>query len=921
MTPGVVSAHVPLDAVYIPARLTPARHMQVADDSGEVEGDDINRVGSSLVKWLDSCAPATKITVVSGRVGSGKTELLRQTRRTLAERARTDAQAPLPLLITARALASSEVVAGGQVPSVAVEQLPLRGDLIQTLQAASSTEWLYLIDGLDEAPMAMWDRVRAIAQVPTCRARHVVVASRPPIPPLAARVLHLSPWTEGQFEQFLSAWEEYAPAAVRGLRASSQYQGGRHELFRYPLTATLCLAIVQNNDTLPPGRTQLFATICDLLFRRWYNRRGHSAISWRDVAEVVEDLALLYLREKRSSLRWEEVSNAVLAIEVDDTDTDMEVTLERAFGVFVSFDGGQSYDFLFRGLAEHLAGRALLRQGDASVIGAAGEPWGEEVVRHAVGYDMLRNHGDGTRLLRQLVAIETRGLRDLRSLLIAIRVAADMGEKAAGVAEDIALATAMPLFDETSHWIGERIATAVRELAAAGGPVMKLLWQYCRMHLQSRREPITWYQAQEEQAAEFWLAALQDRDAGVRILACERLAPYVDDPVVRNALLLMCLDDSYFPAGQVPLVAGSILRQAQRDEHFVTMKQTLISMLDWREQFPPGAAALALRPDEVEPARLAWALRRSFEGCKSVPRKPIEELARAPGGKAALDEAAPGWEEWLADHFHLRWAPIPKEEYLLVAPPSSFVRWLIVRAFGPGWHHLDPADRTNLPRSSVEDLCRAALHRPELLLSSWPLGGQPPRIVPYEAQKALGRAALRHEAIRTRLIDDWILPDSKRDISDFPGIALEPLVIRGDSDAIEIYSKWLDDVSLYGFPNPDFPSPDPAVFRHSLVAESGYRKCLSAWRYATKGRVKEGQRTRLHATTAGILLNHFWPIWIDDTDFVSQISRWIRSPQIERFNEICYAFDGVHLPQEIRTRLIGQLRSRLLRYLRILPNQ
>lgn len=156
----------------------------------------------------------------------------------------------------------------------------------------------------------------------------------------------------------------------------------------------------------------------------------------------------------------------------------------------------------------------------------------------------------------------------------------------------------------------------------------------------------------------------------------------------------------------------------------------------------------------------------------------------------------------------------------------------MIRAFATGFHHLgakevDAAQARNMD-GSIEELCRALYFRPELL-PRLRLNEHIGPLIPATAQRHLGRAAATHTRVREELLAAWEQnPNAQRLVSVYPGVALEPLVLRGDEEAIAVYAAWLP-VSPYTWPF-DFPSPDRAVFAIPRIKEAALAGARYVWK-------------------------------------------------------------------------------------------
>lgn len=920
---SAAGAVVSLREVYIPPQLiqsslsatTVSMEVRSGDaPSREDRQDDAQLFPASLTRWLIAVDEEHALLIVAGEMGSGKTELLHCTRHELARTAMEDHQAPLPILIKARDLAADAKMP--ELAAAASKQLAMQVGNLEILLRDESTRWVYLIDGLDEADPATWRSVRALARTTQCRATRVVATTRPSPPPgVKQTVLLLSPWNASERERFLERWQAFDADAVRVLRESPQYQGSRDDLMANPLTATLALAVASRGGALPHSRAVLFGEIVDILSQEWARTRDPQSLRWADVASALQEVALQYLQERRSHVPRELLHDALERL-APDRALEMERDTERRFGVLVRLDGGHGYDFLLRGIAEYLAGQALLERGIDAIPDASQEAWAEEPVRHAVG---LAEKRDSLVILGRLLQDGRPGPEPaeewLRPLLSAIRACADRRTLPPKVTKVLVKAICIALFDEESSWVGDRVADAVRVLAASGSSLTKALWQVCYQHLTNPiAQPVTWYMSQRDRSAEWWRHALRHRDAKVRAVACRRLASHVDDPEVREDLVFMLLDEGFVPPPA--LIAGQALRGATRNSHFASIQETLLELLKEGGQFSAGGAALALLPDEADPRALARALSMADEGCRMI-AAPLRELADAPGGREALDAVWPDWPERQDEEWSMMPFPAPSTtgEDPGRRPASRHVRRRILRAFALGLHHLDTEQvREALDHAGDavnDDLCRALYHRPDEFLPLLRLGERTNGIFYLETQRELGRAALKHPQVRDALLDAWDThPDAKRVIMSYPGAALEPLVCRRDERAVEVYASWLE-VSNYMLPGEETPHPDPAVFDVPEVAEAARTRVRNAWEYATRGRDQDGQRSYLAPQTVRNILGHFWPVWIHDVQLVDEVLQWLEGDETGKVTAALWALTRGPLPDDTRRRVESVLLARL----------
>lgn len=921
------ATRVLLEDVYIPPRLRMPNSLASLAD--RAEGEDI-LLDDWLVDVIDRHRE-TRLVILLGEMGRGKTELMHRALRWFAERALGNPHAPLPLLLRARDFPATSGVKG------ICEAAGDSQSLVSPLFENANTRWIYLVDGLDEADVTVRDRLHSLIRLPAFRADIVIATSRPPEPLLPkAAVLALAPWKDAQVTSFLNQWAGTDASAVESLKRIRVAAPGIDELLRNPLTATLCLLVARRAQTLPINRALLWTEMIEHLVEDWLGQRNIEA-SPEQIVPVLEDIALQHVVSRQSAVERSALMSA-LRPAAPEAARSLEKHVGRALGLLIERSDG-NYDFLFRSLAEHLAGRALLRRGREAVVTVAHESWAEEPVRHAIGYAAAANRGTDCRrmlsmLLGQSLRRSVRHAHQLRPLLIAIRAAADVGEIAASLGRRFSIVVGSFLFEETSTWKGARVAEAVQVLAGTGGSLMMQLWERCCSCLPTvaNYEPVDWYISRPNLPVVHYLQALLHRDADVRAVACLHLGKYAALPAVRGYLSLMCLDGGFtwlMPA----MMAGLALRQAPRYPEFAQSLDWLRNLLSWRAQVPSGAAALALYPDEADMHHLASALREIAAFDDRLLITPVQELAEASNGVAALDAAWPQWRERI-ERARLEEQPrlgilqskAEKMPSTPAPPPSSHVRRRIGRAFGPGLFHLESHDVLTAPgislQASISEICHLAYDYPDEALDYLRLTSSRD-LFPPDAQEALGRAAERHPVIRNAIIEAWTKNEHAQNLLGvYPGLALEPLVIQGDdAHAMEIYTQWLRKISPHTFPFSDFPSPDPAVFKIHSIKDAALARVRDAWHKSTRGYLDHGKRVRLAATTAGLLMHCFWAAWIDDKSILAELQRWFRSGQPERRVAVMHALSGGPIPLHLAPVVDELLLSQLKQCLRGSPNQ
>ncbi|XXY54830.1 hypothetical protein WME91_27235 [Sorangium sp. So ce269] len=865
----------------------------------------------SLRAWLQVLDGNERTLVVFGEVGSGKTELLALTAAELAADAEAGHDQPIPLLVDARTL-----IAGG-LEQAARARWPAVSESVIRLLEAPKICWIVLLDGLDEAGPRGLDAASSLQRSLGNRLHALAITTRPSLRPSLPGALEvwLPPWTNEETAQFLVRWQDHDPEAVAALRRSP-HRGSLATLCANPLTATFCLLVARHEPEALRSRASVYHAIVKYLFDAWAQARseltGRASVRFRSVAPVLRRLALEVVRRERSTIPRQDVA-ALLRRETPDEEWTVKEALELDLGVLV-YTPDDSYEFSIRGLAEHLAGQQLLEAGVSAVAAAALEPWSEEVCRQAIGWAALTERRLAISILEALLRDEKKDNIvftnvHLRQVLVATQAAADLGEEAKPIVEKLSNACLRRLLDETSLWVGDRVAKATAELMLAGARCWEPLEQNCiKLACDDRPGRAAWYKAQGWDDPAVWIDLLHERDPEVRRVTVERLATWVDEPDVRRRLVLETLDDGFDIITSTPaLAAAQALRLARRDDHFVEQRQQLLLHLKRGGQLGACAAAVALLPEEADPVLLAAALREGSTG-HMFPPVIAEELARGEAGRSALQRVWPDWTEYAA-----KWRPAcypePSSPGEGRQPASEPVRNRLIRAVAPALRGASVVQRVldaNL-FAAPDTVCELAQDYPEIIspLLKLPSNDQIPLLSPA-AQNTLGCAALIHSALRDQLLDLWESIGPRSGIKDhrmvvrqrYPGHALEPLIRQNDAGAINAYSEWLPNA-----PDLMIPRPDPTPLPPEILAPAPIRMAAQAhvdfvWGYATKGIVDgtTGKRSFLMSTTAGATLHCLWPVWHEDISLRSELHTWILNGDVNRFTAALHALEGLILP-------------------------
>ncbi len=762
-------------------------------------------------------APPRKLLAVLGEAGSGKSQLLRRCWSDLAEAALKDSQAAVPFILRAQDLARTSIAE--VIPS-------LVGHEAARVHRQTDIR-IYLIDGMDEvAPKDqpqvrerlrdLVDDPRAIAVAVTCRPSH-----RVEVPP-GAQVLWLEPWSVADAELLMARWERHDAEAVRRLR-ETPHAGS---LATSPLILSLALWVAHDEPEALRSRSRVFSRVVEKLALGWPEGRGGEldrlTDQWRTLEPALGALAWNMLSTGVSDIPRAELQGQLRAIGRHRVELWLDQA-DRQLGLLVRTGTG-GYAFLLRPLAEHLAGLHLATRDDAEILATSDQIWGAEVVRHAVGH--LADLGDHARAQRLILALvegweedfqTALGLRilvrpmRLRRVLVAARACAEVGEAVASQAKQFAEVFWAYLSEETSVWVGDRMAAAVEEIAAAGGVVWEGLRVDVRQTLYSgRTTPLPWFLGHMPDDPQKLLFFLLHRDDDVVSFVLENIGPNLRT-TEGIALLITTLvaNQDWTHGGWMPvpsLQAARLLRSMELGE----VKASLATRLGDGE-ITSYLSAVVLGPDDADPAQLAWNLREASRRLAWRLRDIVEALAATPAGEVAL---ATTWPDWQTESKLPEPLRMPHDSEATIPAPTSVVRRRLNRALfactalNDLERNLVVAWARNSEADSITYLCKMADRAPQVVLNllrpdSRPLDTeQAPRPLvqlPNTAQLALAKFAKTHSGIRETLIAWW------RDLAEkqsfwitYPGRALEELARADDEEATNIYAEWLSHLPISG---------------------------------------------------------------------------------------------------------------------------
>jgi hypothetical protein len=387
---GITGKRIDLAPLYVPLQLEdvdrPVHHEPECSSNTPLQPHSHKHEQTEVNSWHESASDTSIILV--GEIGSGKTELLLRRYRDALKLAEADPTRPLPLWLPVSRLPASFDIHDLH------RQLHFTADEFTQLIRSEQATFLIFLDGYDEAP-ARAQQILDITQDALGRClRRVEVSTRPGFAPRVprAKTVKISPWTDDQSALFQQLWAEHIdPAAVRALRASPSYDRLRTNLTN-PLFASLCAHIAASRPECLRSRTAIFRAVLDLAFHRWAPDRVTDPRaplrSPNEILDLLQPLALAAIRGEEPILKGPELRKAILKNE--DFPTPTEDLLRGYYGVIAPVEGGD-YIFTIRGLAEYLAGRALLSGDQEQLVRASRESWGVEPVRHALA---LRHAAD-----------------------------------------------------------------------------------------------------------------------------------------------------------------------------------------------------------------------------------------------------------------------------------------------------------------------------------------------------------------------------------------------------------------------------------------------------------------------------------------------------------------------------------------------
>ena len=364
---------------------------------------------------IESLFRARAFILVVGEPGSGKSTLLKWA---AVETARSQLnlsshQRIVPFLVKIRSLADPlpdlDDIGAPMTHGLVVTKPPhWSADLIRTGRA------ILLFDGLDEVPEDRREGiVKWISQIYDDNRRRglrIIVTSRLTAIRESrfrlrnADMVTLQPMPQGKIERFVRVWHRAvyegtdAPPLTEWLATSEQLLARLEDdtqltrLAANPLLcAVICALYHARNRHLPSERSELYtALLAMLLARRDLERKGiEGPLSLTDTQRLVEDLALVFLLQKKDQLSRAQVLDILsksLATFRNHTIRDMRAALVldhfvNRTSVLRELPSANSIDFWHKSFQEFLAARMLVAQGrDEELLNRCSDATWREVV-------------------------------------------------------------------------------------------------------------------------------------------------------------------------------------------------------------------------------------------------------------------------------------------------------------------------------------------------------------------------------------------------------------------------------------------------------------------------------------------------------------------------------------------------------------
>jgi formylglycine-generating enzyme required for sulfatase activity len=327
-----------------------------------------------------------------------------------------------------------------EVGQLGKEAAAFADDLLQQL---NDGHCLLVLDGLDEVPADLRERVReaAAAAIRRCKVERIIVTCR-------IRSYHgpavfsdfdaytLAPFDDKKIEQFAQGWYNTQVKLKKFAQADAEKRAADfpraatalRELAANPMLLTSMAIIHQRDIGLPEQRVKLYSLVVDVLVRRWQRHKAGEALPSADLARFLKDDLRLRAALERLGYEAQRAGNSpypdaqsgdllrMRALEILERQEYLgSVALAHEFldyvdqraGLLVGRGGEPgkplAYGFPHRSLQEYLAGCYLIGQRDLmrSFYAHAGEGEGWDLAAQ-LGMEELYYNRRGTNSLLDL---------------------------------------------------------------------------------------------------------------------------------------------------------------------------------------------------------------------------------------------------------------------------------------------------------------------------------------------------------------------------------------------------------------------------------------------------------------------------------------------------------------------------------------
>jgi len=852
--------------------------VSVQSTPSEYDGEAPTRGGGrnfDLGEWIQDASRGHQRLLVRGPVGSGKSELLAHVAGVLARRAEKSSSVPVPIWIDAKD------VQGGAVVATIAGRVGVKVEEVERCLQSASRRFICLIDSVDEVSADAVEKIEDFLDLHESVLERVILAIRPSSGVVVgkSREVELAPWGRGDADAFTSRMF----GALGILQNPVGAEGERLHDFENPLAVTL--AAISGSCTGVENRwsrTELLHSIFAKVFHEWSikTRRKTPSEGWdRRVLVPLGRVALEYLEAGDPALA-ERRMRAFFARSLAGDDSGIVEYVVRDCGVMVE-EGGR-LTFALRGVAEYLAARYVLGQDRGAsldrTLHVSTQAWGGECARHTLAGAELFND-DGAREYFEFVldkAGELPQTQGLRCACVLIRAASDIDLGHADLRERLLCLIEHFLCDETSVWVSDEMAAAVRDAVAAN---RHLSVEICRVLMprliESREDPAVWWSVHlrslpPDLSLSKAVHLIQHRDRRVRMVGVMHLEAFMHVPSVRQLLFHEVADVDPWGRRSPARVAAGILRQCPRDTGFqdilAGLKVLAAQSRSGRGEAPlvrriSEAAAYALSEDEL---RIACPENVSTGSVHSEKGEPVD-------------------------------GQVHGRSVEFVRPPiSGFVCWSVLRALAPGLHRA--------PKQELDLLLSDSRHYHSLSHELGSLAPRTLRTVLPQVMKTFCREAVDELVSlvgRERWVGEILVEEAEKHVrSDertwFPFRAFESMVADLDPRATSVFCRWLEQTP--------YDDDELTYLGKRTLANAEVRDLLR----------RKMSRGCSHFSMNFGYMQMAPSLWESDAEVLSVVCEELdRSPSFETWHHILSAYKYARMSEQVATRFLPFFRSRL----------